>query len=282
MGKKKVEAPVAVVEDAASTSTATTTTMPPDLWQVAEGDEAGWYYRDHEGSEFGPFPDEATAAKGLAWDKDDVAKRRHLATPELEAKLRQFAEYDNLVATLEEQLGDAKARRKYIGEHEIVELVEPELAEHGVRLSDGSEWIFDQVYETAIRSDNKEAAFTYLKEIEADGMLKRSIILSFGKDSAAQVANFRQSLAHLLPQYEVSVRAGKAPETLLLAIRELLERAGLTPTVAVEEKLELPGATARAWMIKQLKLGKTIPNVFEVYAPLKPKMVPLAALPTEG
>lgn len=198
---------------------------------------------------------------------------RPAASPEVEQKIREFQFFDNRVAELEEELSDMKARRKYIGEHEMVELVEPDVMETGVRLSDGSEWAFHQEYECGIRSDDKPTAYQYLREHDGAGMLKSKITISFGKDSQRMVREFKALLARLLPQYEVSVRVGTAPDTLPGAILQLLEYAGLTPFATVEEVTELPGATLRSWVIKQLKLGQSLPACFGVYAPLRAKQV---------
>jgi hypothetical protein len=202
---------------------------------------------------------------------------RPVASPELEAKIREFNSLDNEVAELEQRLGDVKARRKYCGEHEMIEVTDPDVRASGVILSDGTEWEFEQRYECSVKEDDKAAAFQFLEEHEAGNLLKRRITLAFGKDSRDRVVAFRAQLARLLPQYEVGLRVGKAPGTLVDAIKELLEAAGLFPVVDVSEELELPGATMRAWVIKQLKLGQTLPGAFSVYAPLRAKQVMVSA-----
>jgi hypothetical protein len=203
---------------------------------------------------------------------------RPLATPEQEATIRQFQAIDSHVEYLEGLLSNAKALRKYVGENEMIEAIPPEVRDTGLELSDGSEWTFEQKYQCSIENANKPAAFEFLKRIGQEGMLKRTITISFGKEADAQIQLFRELCADVLPQYEVSVRVGKVIDSLPAAIREILSYAGLSPTITMEESEDLPGATMRAWVLKQLKLGKPLPDAFTVYAPLVAKQfIPLPA-----
>jgi hypothetical protein len=171
----------------------------------------------------------------------------------------------------EEALKDKKARRKTLGEHTITELVtEQGCHTSGVTLPDGTEWSFELDVHCGIRKDDKDVAFGWLAKHNADGMLKRHIVISFPKETADLAAKARSLIANLLPQYQIGIKVGETPETLHTAVVQLLTHAGLMPTVTLSEELELPGATLAAFVKRALKAGVNLPPEFGVYAPLRP------------
>jgi hypothetical protein len=196
-----------------------------------------------------------------------LATSRPRASAQLEATLEEFATLEDEIATLDEQLKEKKARAKYLGENVVVELVETEHLDHGCILSDGREFTFERTLRCGITKDNKAAAFEYLESKGADTMLRRYLTLSFGKDSKKQVALVKTMLARVLPQFEVGIKVGTAPEELVTALREILKAAALN--IEIEEVTELPGATLTAFVKKELKAGRSLPEAFGVYAPLR-------------
>jgi hypothetical protein len=199
---------------------------------------------------------------------------RPRASEALEAALHAAQDWENKVNTLTEQLADAKAQRKLVTEGQLVELVQEEgVRLTGVTLADGSEWEFEQKVRCGINTDDKVAAFQWLEDRNVGHMLKRHLILSFGKDSAKMVTQVRSLLARLLPGYQIGVKIGEDPEGLKDAVVKLLEAGGLLPTVTVTEELELPGATLSSFVKKCLVAGVSLPAEFNVYAPLVGKKV---------
>ena len=194
---------------------------------------------------------------------------RPRASAELEAALRSFWALDDQVNTLEEQLKDLKAQRKDLGEHQITDLVQQEEVRHsGVRLSDGSEYEFDVRVTCGIRNDDKQFAHQWLEEHNVGHLLKRHLLISFGTNSAKEAQILRGIVARLLPEYELTIKVGKAPDELVAAVTTMAEHAGLLPAIKVEEYTELPGATLSSFVKKCLKAGIDLPPQFGVYAPI--------------
>lgn len=205
---------------------------------------------------------------------------RPKASPELEATLREFATLEDEIATLAETIAEKKARAKYLGENVVVELVETEHLNEGCVLSDGSEYIFERDIKAGVTKVNQPAAFEFLVDHKADGLLRRYITLSFGKDSTQQVKLFRSMIARIFPQYEVGIKVGHAPETIVSALMTLLREADLN--IKIEETTELPGATLMAFVRKEIKAGRSLPECFGVYAPLRAIPVQRAEEPQEA
>lgn len=194
---------------------------------------------------------------------------RPLASKALEATLTEFVQLENEIATLDEELKAKKARAKYLGENVMVEQVEPEMLTDGCRLRDGTEWTFKRDVKCGIPKDRKPEAFSWLAQKNADAMLKRYIVISFPKDSAKMVAAFKTMLARVLPQHQIGLRVGEAPDLLVDSVKVMLTEAGLLPVVTVDEEYELPGSTLSSFVKKQLALGQNLPECFGVYAPLR-------------
>jgi hypothetical protein len=204
---------------------------------------------------------------------------RPLASPALEETMKEFAALEDEIATLSEALSEKKARAKYLGENVMVEQVaeiDGALLD-GIRLSDGSEWTFERDIKCGIPTARRQEAYNWLAAKKADAMLKREIVISFGKDSAVHVANFRRQFATILPQYEIGIKIGKAPETLVAAVEEILTKAGLLPGVKLEERLTHDGSTLSSFVTKQIKGGHNVPECFGVYAPLRAYPAPVEA-----
>jgi hypothetical protein len=256
------------------------TQLPPGIFSEGGGNE--WSFRDHEGSEFGPYDSPEKAQQAFDRSEDDRLGRRHRASPALETMLMEFFRLESDINDLQDRLSELKAHRKFIAENEIVETATHDEAADGVRLQNGTEWTFEQMYHCSIRTEDKPAAFQYLTDQQQDGMLRRTITLSFGKDSAQRAADLKKLIKQMMPEYEVSLRVGSAPEKIIDALREVLKAANLDSVISMEQGYELPGATMRSWVVKNLKQGKVLPDVFTVYAPLQPKMVLLAPVLPEA
>jgi hypothetical protein len=168
--------------------------------------------------------------------------------------------------------------RKYVGEHEMVEVATDEERASGVTLSDGSEWGFDHRMNCSVPASERDRAYQWLQDNGFGGLLKRSLTVSFGKESEERAKYIRGMVRALFPEYEIAIKIGTAPAQLPQAIRTIMDEAGLE--IELEDSLELPGATLRSFVTKQLKLGRPLPEFFGVYAPLLPlqlRSVPNAA-----
>jgi hypothetical protein len=201
-------------------------------------------------------------------------ENRPLASPDLEAKLREFWQLDNDVLTLTEQLSQLKARRKDVGENELTTLARDEgVNKSGVRLSDGREVRFEMDLSCGIKKEDRATAHQWITTAGAGNLLKRYLVLSFGRDSFDLAARVRNMVARLLPQYDIKLVVGDDPDLLPAALTKLLEAADLAPMVTVTEETELPGATLAKFVRQALAKGTNLPAFLNVYAPLKPILV---------
>lgn len=204
------------------------------------------------------------------------------ATPEQEALLREFLDLDQQVAELEEQLGNIKARRNFVGEHELLEAVDPDERRSGLTLSDGSEWTFEQKYHCSFDPADemaRDAALEFLDAAGASAMVKRRLTLEFGTRSQEAVAYVKKMIDAVLPHYEVKLKVGAAPAHLVEALQVILQEAGLDEVVELRSAFTIPGASLRSWMLKQYHKGVTLPPAFSLYAPLQPKRVMVVPSP---
>lgn len=245
--------------------------IPADanVWEWKEK----WYHRDETESIYGPFLTEALAMDAFTDYCDCVLEgKRPMIRPAQLAKLEEIWKLQDEVANDEEALKNKKALLALAEEHDLGELLTERELTNGVRLADGREFTFERKMHCGVNKDQRDAAYAFLDEAGADAILKRTLSISLGRDSKAAGNLLRVAVSAILPQYEVSVRAGKAPELLVAALRQILKDAGLT--AEVEETVELPGASLRSWIVKRMKLGQSVPECFGVYSPMKAIMVP--------
>ncbi len=171
---------------------------------------------------------------------------RPLASKALEDDILLFLALDNQINTIEEQLKDLKAQRKVVGEDDITnEAKETEVVSSGVRLSDGTEFVFEEKLSCGIKVEDRAAAYAWLEAHMVGHLLKRRVTIQLGNDSA-------ELAAWLVQKLEATPSLSELPVTI--------ER-------------ELPGSTLTAFVKKCQKAGVNLPPAFNVYAPLKPVRV---------
>lgn len=240
-----------------------------------------WYHRDETESIYGPFPTKELA-QGAFEDYVDVVlegKRPKILPAQL-AKLEEIWALQDEVANDEEALKNKKARLALAEEHELGELLTERELNSGVRLEDGREFEFERKLHCGVNKEDREAAHGYLETSGAGAVLKRAFTIKIGNNSQTLGVELARAIRKLLPQYEISVRVGKAPEALREALKEIIAASGLS--VELEESTELPGSSLRSWVTKQMKLGQPVPECFGVYAPMKAIMVPAAVVESSG
>lgn len=200
---------------------------------------------------------------------------RPTASLELEACIYEYARLDAEIATLDEHLKQLKDRRKTLAEVEITDLATHEAVyASGVTLPTGEEYTFEERLTCSIKNDDRDVAHAHLEKMNVGHLLKRHLILSFPKDSVESAKIVKSMIARVLPEYQVGIKVGAAPDGLVGAITEILTSAGLLPTITLTDATELPGATLRAFVKKCLVAGISLPPEFGVYAPLVPVLVP--------
>lgn len=195
---------------------------------------------------------------------------RPLASPELQAALRQFDTLDDQINTLTEQLSALKFERKEVGEVTITDLVNQEDVQYsGITTDDGTEYTFERDIHASVGKGDKPVAFAWLAERKLDHLLKNHIVISFPKDSVESAKKIKSLIAQILPEYQIGIKVGEAPDKLVDAITTMLMEAGLFPAVKITTEQELPGATLSAFVKKCLTAGINLPPEFGVFAPMR-------------
>lgn len=194
---------------------------------------------------------------------------RPLVSPTLQAVLAEIAHRKAEILRRDEELSCLKAYTKDLEENVLTEVVGADNVQHsGVALPDGTEISFERTMHCTIRKDDRPAAYDWLNRHNVGAILKNQITISFPKDSIESARLVREMIARVLPEYQIGLRVGKAPETIIIAVREILRAAGLLDLVTIEQTQELPGATLAAFVRKSIASGITLPPFFSVYAPL--------------
>ncbi len=160
------------------------------------------------------------------------------ASPLVAATLAEIASSDIAISTLETAIKREKDRRKYLQEHVLVELVTLEELNNGAILPDGTKVRFEHDVKAGILAKDREDAHHYLITEGYGALLRNDIIVSLGKESEEETTILFQMLT-MLPKVEVSVAT------------------------------TLPGATLMKWIRTRLSAGKPIPDLFNVYAPMR-------------
>lgn len=156
-----------------------------------------------------------------------------------DSELRLVSQLAQRQLDLEEELENAELEVKRVkAELDQVRTVDlpNALAELGVEswtLTGGYKITCKPRYYASIPKDNKEAAFTWLKEHDLDSVIKNVVSTEFGKGEYALATQAVQELISLgfRPRQEMSVH----PMTLKSLVKDLLER-------GVEFPLDLFGA----------------------------------------
>lgn len=165
-----------------------------------------------------------------------------LASAVLEATLGEIDDLNDAIATYDEQVKDAKARRRFLNDM-LVELVnEEQLNVMGARLSDGRIVSFKRDVHVAIPKDARPAAHQWL---EANGAVEL----------------LRPTITVMIPKGAVEL--ARALITLVTALFKAV------PGAEVDLKTDVNATSLKAWARRRLAAGEHVPDdLFGLYAPL--------------
>lgn len=166
---------------------------------------------------------------------------------------------ERAVEQAEQALLEAKEAARRTREEDLPNLMrEGELLEF--KLEDGSTVTVDDDLTCTITEANRGAAFGWLAEHELDGVIKTSIILSFGKDERDAALKVAQSLRDA--GHEPELKEGVHPQTLKSLMKEQLaagvavpfEPFSLRPFSKAKVKPPTKAAAKKAAVRKQVGL----------------------------
>ena len=142
------------------------------------------------------------------------------AAKSLSGKVIQLKNLEDEIKNAEESVSKLKEKANTLSEFEIPKMME-EMHITKLKLKDGEAVEIKKIYSGSIPPENKEAAFTWLRDHDLGDIIKRDITVTFGQgeDNKASVyADLAQGQG-----YEPVQKIGVHPQTLKAVVRERLE-----------------------------------------------------------
>ena len=142
------------------------------------------------------------------------------AAKSLSGKVIQLKNLEDEIKNAEESVSKLKEQAKQLSQFEIPTMME-EMHITKLKLKDGEAVEIKKIYSGSIPPENKEAAFTWLRDHDLGDIIKRDVTVTFGQgeDNKASVyADLAQG-----QRYEPVQKIGVHPQTLKAVVRERLE-----------------------------------------------------------
>jgi uncharacterized small protein (DUF1192 family) len=139
---------------------------------------------------------------------------------------RVIAAKEAEIETLEATLKETKKQLLKLTDEDLPAMLQ-EMGLSKFSLDDGSEVSVKPTYGASIKVDNREAAFSWLREHGYDDIVKNSVFCSFGRGD----------------------------DEMALQFTRLAEQQGLTP----EQKTEVHPQTLKAWVKERVESGDEFP-----------------------
>ena len=142
------------------------------------------------------------------------------AAKSLSGKVIKLKNLEDEISNAEESISKLKEKANALSEFEIPKMME-EMHITKLKLKDGEAVEIKKIYSGSIPPENKEAAFTWLRDHDLGDIIKRDITVTFGQgedNKASEYANLAQGQG-----YEPVQKIGVHPQTLKAVVRERLE-----------------------------------------------------------
>ena len=142
------------------------------------------------------------------------------AAKSLSGKVIQLKNLEDEIKNAEESVSKLKEKANALSEFEIPKMME-EMHITKLKLKDGEAVEIKKIYSGSIPPENKEAAFTWLRDHDLGDIIKRDITVTFGQgeDNKASVyADLAQGQG-----YEPVQKIGVHPSTLRAVVGERLK-----------------------------------------------------------
>jgi len=128
-------------------------------------------------------------------------------------------EQEKAVADAEAKVVEAKELARRTREEDLPQLMK-EAGLEDFTLADGSKVKVDDDLTCTITEANRETAFAWLAKQKLDGVIKTSVIISFGKEERKQAVKFIEGLRK--KGLEPELKEGVHPQTLKSLLKEQL------------------------------------------------------------
>ena len=142
------------------------------------------------------------------------------AAKSLSGKVIQLKNLEDEIKNAEESVSKLKEKANTLSEFEIPKMME-EMHITKLKLKDGEAVEIKKIYSGSIPPENKEAAFTWLRDHDLGDIIKRDVTVTFGQgedNKASEYANLAQGQG-----YEPVQKIGVHAMTLKAVVRERLE-----------------------------------------------------------
>ena len=142
------------------------------------------------------------------------------AAKSLSSKVIQLKNLEDEIKNAEESVSKLKEKANTLSEFEIPKMME-EMHITKLKLKDGEAVEIKKIYSGSIPPENKEAAFTWLRENGLGDIIKNDITVTFGRgedNKASEYATLAQGQG-----FEPVQKIGVHPQTLKAVVRERLE-----------------------------------------------------------
>ena len=142
------------------------------------------------------------------------------AAKSLSGKVIQLKNLEDEIKNAEESVSKLKEKANALSEFEIPKMME-EMHITKLKLKDGEAVEIKKIYSGSIPPENKEAAFTWLRDHDLGDIIKRDVTVTFGQgeDNKASVyADLAQGQG-----YEPVQKIGVHPSTLRAVVGERLK-----------------------------------------------------------
>ena len=142
------------------------------------------------------------------------------AAKSLSDKVIELKNLEDEISNAEESVSKLKEKANTLSEFEIPKMME-EMHITKLKLKDGEAVEIKKIYSGSIPPENKEAAFTWLRDHDLGDIIKRDVTVTFGQgeDNKASVyADLAQGQG-----YEPVQKIGVHPSTLRAVVGERLE-----------------------------------------------------------
>lgn len=142
----------------------------------------------------------------------------------IEGLAKEAVDAEVRVAHLIEQLAEANASLKLVLEKKLPELLdEADLGESTINTPAGHEIKMSTIIRGSISKDNQAKAFKWLEDNNNGGLIKRNIIIDFGKGEEKWADKFERDCAQRKKPLNLKRKMAVNPQTLQAFVRQSLE-----------------------------------------------------------
>ena len=142
------------------------------------------------------------------------------AAKSLSDKVIELKNLEDEIENAEESLSKLKEKARYISNVEVPQMME-EMHITKLKLKDGESVEIKKIYGASIAPENKDKAFTWLRNNGLGDIIKNDVTVTFGRGEDNKAADY--AVLARGQGYEPVQKIGVHPQTLKAVVRERLE-----------------------------------------------------------